>query len=780
MPKKKPQYYAVSCGRQIGIYSSWELAQEQVIRYPCAAYKGYTTFNEALQVMKMNGYHNPPVFSHHDVDVRVSASDSHLSLPVHAVDQLPTENTEVKQILVIDHPELNDEHLLSYSHMSSSDTHLLNFRDTEPIGNERLDQSSHKLNNRVTETEIDSDETICKTASHTSSLHSPHVNSEMNHENNVRNEDNKSTKEKSNLPHCTHTQLDLNSCLNEMFLKLEDKIEMLGLKLKDQTSQNEKLHTQIHEKLERIVSDQNVVNDKVMSSLVKLQNDQTLIQSQQVKHMEDLKLCMEKSQTHSSYSNDRINETLSTLTCNSEKIESNLNNLAKDLNRQILDIHETMQSAHMKFDDLNINELSTNCKMQLETSDMMITSINKKLDELKLVTHLQTTSMPNTSSDNVTGIVKMPSLSPNQITNGIKVNDSEYSPSPSYSQQDDDRSGTDSDGQELLYHHPAFGEKDNLLSMGGKSNRQGNNNQKSLRIPTSCRNALLGDSNLKMVDRTRLDNTKSTEVRTYRGASVKKLQEYVASSEREYPHVQKVLLSVGSVDCSRRYIDEETFICDYADLLSSVEKTFPSASIGIVSIPPHGNPQATEFISRINSALKKLARQRNVTFCYSESLWMHVGPRGDVDGGILAGDNIHLTLRGVGLFLRPITKFFFWSQRNDQLSRSKNSSTRPVQQEGSKSPALATSQSAQEISQHRSPSSTGGYPSCDGETPEHLLPSPNTPTPNYLQHISALSENIARALTDGLVNFTNLVVPSPYVHSNVLYSTVAKSNICNT
>ena len=48
MPKKKPQYYAVSCGRQIGIYSSWEQAQEQVIRYPCAAYKGYTTFNEAL------------------------------------------------------------------------------------------------------------------------------------------------------------------------------------------------------------------------------------------------------------------------------------------------------------------------------------------------------------------------------------------------------------------------------------------------------------------------------------------------------------------------------------------------------------------------------------------------------------------------------------------------------------------------------------------------------------------------------------------------------------
>ena len=133
MPRKKPQYYAVSCGRQIGIYTSWEKTQPQVIGYRKAAFKGYTTLHEALQVMKMSGYANPPVFDHHKVDVttRACVSDSHLNMSIHATDELPSENTEVKQILVIDHPELDDEYLLSSTHQSFSDTNLLNFQNCD-------------------------------------------------------------------------------------------------------------------------------------------------------------------------------------------------------------------------------------------------------------------------------------------------------------------------------------------------------------------------------------------------------------------------------------------------------------------------------------------------------------------------------------------------------------------------------------------------------------------------------------------------------------------------
>ena len=131
MPRKKPQYYAVSCGRQIGIYSSWEKTQPQVIGYPKSAFKGYTTLNEALQVMRMSGYENPPVFTHHEVEIRACVSDSNLNLSVHATTEFPSESTEVKQILVIDHPDLNDEHLLSCLHQCSSDTNLLNFQDND-------------------------------------------------------------------------------------------------------------------------------------------------------------------------------------------------------------------------------------------------------------------------------------------------------------------------------------------------------------------------------------------------------------------------------------------------------------------------------------------------------------------------------------------------------------------------------------------------------------------------------------------------------------------------
>ena len=303
----------------------------------------------------------------------------------------------------------------------------------------------------------------------------------------------------------------------------------------------------------------------------------------------------------------KVNETLNDLKKNSEKIESNLSKLSNDMN------------------------------LKIQTTNEMIESTNDKLHEIK--SH-------NDESKN----------------RGAQFNSSSCgSPSQPFDHESID---TDNDNTESFRYHSIFGDSNVGNNIGFDTNKH--DNKKSLRIPKSCKNVLLGDSNLKMVERTRLDNTKSTEIRTYHGASVKKLNEYVSSSQYTYPDVKKVSLSVGSVDCSRRYLDEETLINDYDRLLSNAKKIFPSAALSIVSIPPHGNSQTTKAIWKINKGLKSLASHRNVTFCYCEALWMHTCADGSVDDGILARDNIHLTLRGVGLMLRPITKFFFGNQRYEQ------------------------------------------------------------------------------------------------------------------
>ena len=41
MANKKKLFYAVKVGRNVGIFSDWEICKQQVIGYPNAVYKGF-------------------------------------------------------------------------------------------------------------------------------------------------------------------------------------------------------------------------------------------------------------------------------------------------------------------------------------------------------------------------------------------------------------------------------------------------------------------------------------------------------------------------------------------------------------------------------------------------------------------------------------------------------------------------------------------------------------------------------------------------------------------
>ena len=115
--KRKSLFYAVSNGRQIGIYTSWEKAEEQVYAFKRSVFKSYTTLKKAQQAMRLKGHENPPIFDDTtDNSDRVSstepnipyysASDSDLRFDVFFDHQLNPDSSdhENKQpVLVVEH-----------------------------------------------------------------------------------------------------------------------------------------------------------------------------------------------------------------------------------------------------------------------------------------------------------------------------------------------------------------------------------------------------------------------------------------------------------------------------------------------------------------------------------------------------------------------------------------------------------------------------------------------------------------------------------------------------
>ena len=142
------------------------------------------------------------------------------------------------------------------------------------------------------------------------------------------------------------------------------------------------------DQLEAKLNDQYNINHEIISSLAKLQNDQSLFQKDHLKQMEDIKLCIEKLQKKSS--NENIKESLSEAIKNTEIIESHFCKLSNDLNTQIQSNNEIIVSVHTKLDEMKTQnvqskmcELSTNFDNHLKNSEQTMTSVYRKLDELE-------------------------------------------------------------------------------------------------------------------------------------------------------------------------------------------------------------------------------------------------------------------------------------------------------------------------------------------------------------------------------------------------------------
>ena len=629
MGKSKQKFYAVSNGRQIGIYTCWGQAEEQVHGYKGSVFKGYPTLREAIQDMRVNGYSDPPLFEHRNIQIEHSHSDTDLSMPVHQVDQLPVEN---QPILVLEHADLGLEQTIPCT-QSSSDTLVKTLFSPTTTCNESQIGSISRSDTQKPNNTMDS----------------------LN---------NSTTTEVSFTINQISSSTQTDECsfrdLYTLISHMNDKIDRLEERIEEQCCLNQELN-----------------------SLLKQQNEQF--------HQEKVKL-------------DQTSSCIDSIASSIESINQNTQITAEDMTRSV----SCLQQQNVQIEK-TLNSLSNDIHHQ----KMESLKTNEKLEEMK---HLRGTS--NIQGDEMNTISKSTTHPPQTLD----LSCSNESPSPKKSISTTELIQSDDD--DLLRHHPVYGDLGRKQCLN--SNIVNQPRKMSLRISNKlCKNILLGDSNLKMVDRSRLDKTKSTEVRTYRGASVRKLDEYVASADQTYPDVERLSLSVGSVDCARRYVDAEVFINDYENLLSTAEKIFPNAAIGITSIPPNGNPQTTKNIWKLNNALKSLTKNRNHRFCNCDSLWTHVNPsNGDVDNGLLYPDKIHLTPYGVALLLRPIKSHFF-----SHLRREENKAT---------------------------PSSAGKNLS---ESNKDHQKAPET-SPDYLQKMRTFSNHIAQKLSESILVFTQQVVPN--------------------
>ena len=179
----------------------------------------------------------------------------------------------------------------------------------------------------------------------------------------------------------------------------------------------------------------------------------------------------------------------------------------------------------------------------------------------------------------------------------------------------------------------------------------------SLRLPSSCKNLVIGDSNLKMITKRRFDHSGQTEIRTFRGCHIKSLTDIIENAQYEYANVDKVSILVGTNDCQQSSISAESITHKYEMLIKALKKVFPNAHLSFNAIPPQGNPKATMIISHLNQKLENICRHNGVHFSPCLSLWMHVQD-GKIDSGLLQPDGIHFRPISLGLVLNGVKSFF--------------------------------------------------------------------------------------------------------------------------
>ena len=156
----------------------------------------------------------------------------------------------------------------------------------------------------------------------------------------------------------------------------------------------------------------------------------------------------------------------------------------------------------------------------------------------------------------------------------------------------------------------------------------------------------------------KFDQSGSSEMRTFHGASFQILKNILSTSTTVYSKIERVALCLGSRDCNKRNLDVQHIVDDITDLLKTAEKIFPNARISLVGIPPQSKPKINSFIMKINDKLKHYLKGSHFSFIACEDIWSHVDPKFSLERRMLQGAT-QLSPASVALMLGAIKSHFF-------------------------------------------------------------------------------------------------------------------------
>ena len=608
--KESKKFYAVSNGLQIGIYTSFNRANQQTNGVSGSCYKGYATLDEAKKHMHAAGISAPMLFNHDNV--RVCSSDTELDIDVYCNDTLPSPQDVGNPVMILESSSSNGMNLNSLSStpnrslsctLCSTDSEISLRFPTAPL--ERVEN--------IKEPKVN---TIIKDIS------SAHCSNTNNQGYSVEKSDS-ITQIKQDLSHVvTSDNVSSNSYIqdaldskktNNILVNLVSQVSML----------NEQIKTQ-----HNCIATFTLTTQKLLAEQCHLANQLNEQQKNYASLAETVNQHLVK--------HDRESETQNTLSDDDVKIADHLIAAQESLAAKATDMQKQLETLQKDM-TLCLNVLTKDSQpVTALTPSVPIQALNMNPLPSTSITSTHVSQTPNKSCSSET----QRKITGRQSYSVEIIDDKESVP--------DDENLVEVDDNILKYH--SFLQMKEPEVLKDRANNP-------IKIPSSCDKLIFGDSTLKHVNKKRIDHTGSTEIRTFHGSNLQQLSHVLKSTEKLYPQVSKVCICAGSVDCHGSQISNPDQIkADFSTLVTETNRIFPNACISVAAIPPQKSPKANVLINKLNKSIQFFFRKSPVRFLDNNDLWSCVDGDGKVEVGILLA-NAYLSERGLSLFLRQVLGF---------------------------------------------------------------------------------------------------------------------------
>ena len=629
------KYHNVYVGRQVGIFTSWFDCKKSVTKFHNAIHKGYNNLDKAILNMERAGILNPFFYGECPGNIRSRKIDENVYM-------ILSQDTE---------DEITSQNLCSYTSRSDSNLHF--------------DHSIQQGDDQTQPKEIHS-QTMTKIIENNQDLEDIFFDTEVSFDT-----------QEGDIDFDDMNHINLNSS--------KEGFEYL-LNVKDENS-NLDQHTNTINTSDKRVSPtkSSLDNQRESHNLPKIEKDariqeplkmETYQFDKLMSEIYSLKVVLSEVQNVHNTTLRKTEEKLAQLQNDNEEMKSHINTLCYQTSEVIKSIKENSAMIDELKNDKKIpqeiNHLSAQCA---EMKDAMLKQNNHALKNAMKHYEDEQEKLPPPYRKNQNILQVSPRITKTNESKCSWMNTNEHmnikesteNVERTYSEvlkATKSSSSTSSTKQSTLF------ENDDEFTWLKERNYREKINEKenyikknSLFVSEKCKNILVGDSNMKNVIRKKLDRTGRTEVRTYRGATVKILSDIIEKSTTYFPHVEKITVCVGTNDCSRGEINETTLLNNFDHLIKVIKEVFPNAIINFLAIPHMKNAKANKFLMQVNRKLKKLVIDRGALFRTCDTLWFHVNNDGSVDNGLLY-DAVHLTDWGLGLLLQNVIPFFYDLQFN--------------------------------------------------------------------------------------------------------------------